>query len=95
MPTWGWLLTALAGAVIVWIVPRLLSFTSHALADAVVDRLEERLQPLWSADLDDATTPILHELRTVRGEVTLNGGGSLKDRVLEMQRTLETLVTDR
>lgn len=99
MPTWGWLVTAMVGALIVWAIPRIASFTMHAYADQIVDRLIERIRPEWMTDLDD----VLNEaLSPIRSELTLNGGGSTKDLVLEirqqnadMQRQLEALITDR
>lgn len=95
MPTWGWFLTAVAGAVVVWAVPRFLTFTRDAYVDKAVDRLEERLQPLWVTDMTEALDPIHSQLAAIKAEVTVNGGGSLKDRVLDMHRQLETLITDR
>lgn len=96
MPTWGWLLTAIGGATIVWAVPRLLSFAAHAFSNAVVDKLEERMEPRWSADFDDAINlalkPMCLELTKIRQEVTLNGGGSLKDLVLTVSRQVEDLL---
>lgn len=97
MPTWGWLVTAFAGAFIVWMVPKIATFFAHALADALVDRIGDRLEPRWAADFDDALTealaPIAHQVGQIKAEVTLNGGGSMKDLVLDTQRQVEYLIT--
>lgn len=98
MPTWGWLLTAVGGALIVWAVPKIATFFAAALADRLIDSVGDRLQPLWIADLDDsleeALAPMREELTAVRREVTLNGGGSLKDVVVQMQRDLEVVLVE-
>lgn len=97
MPSWGWLLTAVLGALIVWGVPKLAAFFAHALADELVEKIGDRLEPRWSMDFDDALAdslaPIASQVAQIKAEVTLNGGGSMKDMLLETQRQVEYLIT--
>lgn len=99
MPTWGWFLTAVIGAFVVWMVPRVAGFFAHALADELVERIGDRLEPRWSMDFDealaDALAPIAKQVAEIRAEVTMNGGGSMKDVLVETQRQLEHLITTR
>lgn len=99
MPTWGWFLTAVIGAFVVWMVPRVAGFFAHALADELVERIGDRLEPRWSMDFDealaDALAPIAKQVAEIRAEVTMNGGGSMKDVLIETQRQLEHLITTR
>lgn len=71
------------GVYVLWAVTK---YLTRAVALMVVSQIGDSLQPLWQADLDDALEPI-------RSEVTTNGGGSLKDRVLSVERQLEQLLT--
>lgn len=97
MPSWGWLLTAMLGALIVWMVPRVASFMAEAvneeLVDRLADRLEERLQQLWTDDMAEALQPIHQQVSEIRTEVMLNGGGSMKDLVQTTSRQVEWLIT--
>ena len=99
MPTWGWLLTAFIGAFVAWMVPRIAGFFAHALADELVERIGDRLEPRWSMDFDetltDALAPIAEQVAEIRAEVTMNGGGSMKDVLVDTQRQLEYLITTR
>lgn len=65
------------------------------IAETIVDKLIDAMEPVWTSYLDEALEPVNDELREVRDEVTVNGGDSLKDRVLEMHRQLEAIITDR
>ena len=99
MPTWGWFLTAVIGAFGVWFVRRVAGFFAHALAAEVVERIGDRLEPRWSMDFDEALAealaPIAKQVAEIRAEVTMNGGGSMKDVLIETQRQLEHLITTR
>lgn len=74
-----------------WAVPRIASFFAAALADHLIDRIGDRLQPEWVADMEDA---LEQAVEPIRREVTLNGGGSMKDLVVQMQRDLEPLLIE-
>lgn len=82
-----------------WMVPRVAGFFAHALADELVERIGDRLEPRWSMDFDealaDALAPIAKQVAEIRAEVTMNGGGSMKDVLIETQRQLEHLITTR
>lgn len=69
-----WFFYAIAGAGIIWAMPRFLTFALEAFADALVDKLETRLAPRWAADIDDRLEAIEQEFQT-------NGGETLRDRV--------------
>lgn len=94
----GWLAVTAGAALVAWAVPKLATFFAHALADRLVNSIGDRLAPEWTADLDDsleeAVAPIRHEVQQIRREVTLNGGGSLKDVVVQMQRDLESILLE-
>src|SRR5690606_40003409 len=96
MPTWGWFLTAVIGAFVVWMVPRVAGFFAHALADELVERIGDRLEPRWSMDFDealaDALAPIAKQVAEIKAEVTLNGGGSMKDLVQTTSQQVEYLI---
>lgn len=79
-----WLFYAVAGAAVIWLMPRLLTFALEAFADAVVDKLEDRLAPRWSADIDD-------RLEAIEVQLKPNGGESLHDRIIRMERAIHTL----
>lgn len=67
-------------------------FLAAAVAERLVDKLEVELEPRWTADFDDALAPINAAVCEIRKEVSLNGGGSLKDLVLTVSRQLEDLL---
>jgi len=84
------------------------SYAIAGIADKVVDEIGERLKERRTGEIERALAPVLQEiagnrdhlseisteLATIRTEVTVNGGGSLKDRVLSVERQLETLLTN-
>lgn len=59
-------------------------WTAAAVAHAVIEEIRERLE------VDELRA----DVATIKSEVTLNGGGSLKDMALEMHRQMEALLTD-
>ena len=87
MPTWAWLVLAVSGSLVAVIVPWASRFFARALAHAIIDAIATELRPMWQADIK----PIEEQVADIKAEVTTNGGGSLKDRVLEMHRQLEAV----
>lgn len=93
---------------ILYILKWFTDFATKAIAILVVDKIgdglverramERRraLDPLKS-DIEankSAIETIAQDVSEIKAEVTVNGGGSLKDRVIEMGRTLEVIVTE-
>ena len=54
-------------------------YGGRLLAKGFVDEMDERL----------GLGAMRADIQTIKAEVTVNGGGSLKDRVLEVQRRVE------
>lgn len=87
MTSAAWTVVAGVGVAVVWAVTK---WVVEAIALKVVTNLVDSLQPLWQADLEEA---LEDAMEPIRAEVTTNGGGSLKDRVLSVERQLEQLLT--
>lgn len=92
-----WGLVPVVGFAAVWLV----KWVTSAVADQLIDEVGDRLQVRWESSVSRQLRPVKTDLQTVkdqvkeiRGEVTLNGGGSMKDMVQETHRQLEHLLTD-
>lgn len=86
----AWTITGVVGAAVVLAITR---YATRAIAALVVSDIGDALEFRWQIAIDEAVEPINEQIEEIRAEVTVNGGGSLKDRVLEMQRQLEQLIT--
>jgi hypothetical protein len=73
----------------------LLRWAAKALARQIVYQIGDTLENRWGDAIDAKLAPLKAELAAVKAEVTVNAGNSLKDRVMEMQRQLEQLITSR
>lgn len=77
----------IAGAIVLALLLAGGRYAIKAIASQVVSDIGDSLQERWQADIDEAVAPIIEE-------VTVNGGGSLKDRVIQLQKQVEAIITD-
>ncbi len=83
-----------AGSLAIMVVVAMTRYATKAIAAYVVADIGDALQDRWQKDIQNAVVPLAAELKEITNEVTTNGGGSLKDRVLSVERQLEQLLTD-
>ena len=83
-------LGVVAAAGLLWIT----KYAITAIATQVVAQIGDSLQIRWQDDIQQAVGPIHEEVTAIRGEVTVNSGKSLKDRVIQLQQQVEALITD-
>jgi len=64
---------------------------AELIAVAVVAKIGDQIEVRWNESIDTALKPVRAELVEIRDEVTVNGGQSLKDRVIQLQKQVEDL----
>ena len=91
-----WVSVGVAGSFLLFITPKIWAWIVKALGKAIVESLENQLAPSWQADLEDLLD---EKLSGIYKELSLNGGGSVKDlaastayTLKQMQRDIEPMV---
>jgi hypothetical protein len=90
-PIVAWIAVGAAASFLLWAGPRLWTFVVGALADRIVEGLEGKMAPSWQADLDNLLDEKLDRIHT---ELSINGGGSVKDLAAATASTVQQLQKD-
>lgn len=98
MPEWGW--AVVAGAILAvlspylkrgfeWFVTTYHTAHSKTLAEQLAPHLASLLQVEFGLD------QMQRDIDYIKNELTINGGVTVKDGILRIERQLEVMLTDR
>jgi hypothetical protein len=92
VPLAAWISLGVGGLFMAWLAPKAFGFLAEAVADKTVEKLENRLAPMWQADLEDALQPIYRDLKTHEdGSKWPNGSTNLPDSMREVYRRMDEI----
>lgn len=92
VPVAAWIFLGIGGLFMAWLAPKAFGFLAEAVADKTVEKLEERLAPMWQSDLEDALEPIYEDLKIGEGASKWpNGSRNLPDSMREIYRRVDEI----
>lgn len=80
----------IAGLVLAALVP-LFMWVAKTIAKAIVDLIEEQIEYPFKAE---QVEQLMTDVDFIKGELTMNGGFTVKDQLVELQRTVREMQRD-